>query len=108
MSYAAGFITAKNEVEGKKIAGNLLEKKLVACCNIIPKINSIYWWKGKIENTTESLLIIKTRKELTDKIIEEVRKTHSYETPGIEFLKIVKGNPDFLEWISKETKKGMV
>ncbi len=101
----AGFITTRDLEEAGKISRALLEKRLVSCCNIVPGIESLYWWKGKIEKENEALIILKTRKGKIDKIIEEVKKIHSYEVPAIDFLDIEGGNREFLEWIEKETEE---
>jgi len=99
-----GLVTTKDAKEAESIANVLLDKRLVACCNIIPNIKSMFRWKGKIENASESLLIIKTKEKLMDMVIEEIKSAHSYDVPAIEFMKISKGSNDFLEWINKETK----
>lgn len=104
MDFVAGFITARDLEEARKIAKVLLEKRLVSCCNIVPRIESLYWWKGKIEESGEALIIIKTRKGKEDEIIEEVKKIHSYDVPAIDFLDISGGNREFLKWIEKETE----
>mgnify|MGYP001610399562 CR=1 FL=1 len=102
--YLTVYITAKDAKEARKISSALLKKRLIACANIIPKIESSYWWKGKIAKEMEALLLCKTRRGLEDKIIAAVKKYHSYRVPCINFLAIEKGNPDFLKWIEKETR----
>ena len=103
--FVAGFITAKDSEEARKISRALLKKRLVSCCNIVPRIESLYWWKGKMEEESEALIILKTRKEMMEEIIKEVKKIHSYETPAIDFLDITGGSREFLEWIGKETEE---
>lgn len=100
-----GYISCKNFAEAKKIANALLQKRLIACANIINKVNSIYWWQKKIESSKESLLLIKTRKALAKKIIAEVKKIHSYKIPCIEFIEIKNSGKDFEKWVENETKK---
>lgn len=102
--FVAGFITTGDLEGARKIARVLLEKRLVACCNIVPKIESLYWWKGSIEDEKEALIILKTRKEKTEEIIKEVKKIHSYEVPAVDFVGISAGSREFLEWIGKEAK----
>jgi len=101
--YVAVFITAPNGKEAKRIAENLVDRKLAACVNIVPRIESIYRWKGKIERSGELLLIAKTRSALTRKLIAEVKNAHSYTVPEIICLPIVKGNREYLDWISEST-----
>ncbi len=104
MKYAVCYITASSEKEAGKIADMLLEKRLIACANMFP-IKSRYWWKGKIEKSGEFLLLCKTQMKKSGKIIEEVKKVHSYETPCINFISVGKGSPDFFEWVDKEISK---
>ncbi len=104
MKTFAGFITCANAKEAQKIANALLRKRLVACANILPKIESRYWWKGKMRKSSEALLIIKTRKSLMKKIIKEVKALHSYELPVIEFFDSTL-NKEAAAWIEKETAK---
>jgi len=76
-NYRMVFITAGNLTEAEKIAQKIVELKLVACCNLVPKITSIYWWKNKIEKSEEVMLILKTKKENLKSLIKEVKKIHS-------------------------------
>ena len=96
--------TFPNKKETNKIADILLKKKLVACVNIIERIESKYWWKGKIERGKETLAIIKTRKNLVMEVIKEIKKNHSYDVPEVIELPILKGNRDYLKWIDEITK----
>jgi len=101
MSFYIFFVTVPNFEEGKKIAKNLVEKKLAACVNIIQKVFSVYWWKEKIEEDNENLLIIKTTEEKSDLIIQEISKTHSYDVAECIGLKIEKGSEQYLKWIKE-------
>jgi periplasmic divalent cation tolerance protein len=98
------YVTAKDEDEAEKISHHLLNKRLIACSNIFP-IKSLYWWEGKIENESEIALIMKTQEKHKARIIEEIKDMHSYDVPCIEFLPINSGNPDYLDWIIKETSQ---
>ncbi|UCG68703.1 MAG: divalent-cation tolerance protein CutA [Thermoplasmata archaeon] len=102
MSYSMVYVTAKDEEEAKEIANHLLDKHLIACANMFP-IKSLYWWKGKIEAEDEIVLIMKTQKKNSENIISQVKAVHSYEVPCIEFFHFEEGNPEYLEWIKKET-----
>jgi periplasmic divalent cation tolerance protein len=101
----AGLITARDLEEARGIARALLEKRLVSCCNIIPKMESLYWWKNRIEEKGEALIMIKTRKQRMEEIIGVVKGMHSYDVPAVEFLDIAGGNRDFLDWIKKESRE---
>lgn len=98
------FVTVSGNKEAKKISEYLVGKKLAACVSIIPKISSIYWWKGKIEKSKELLLVVKTKKSIFQKLIREVKKLHSYTVPEIISLPITGGNKDYLKWININTK----
>jgi len=104
MQYYLIYITTKNLTEARQIAKQLVQKRLVACCNIIPKIESIYHWQGQLVNDQEALLIAKTTKSKVKKSISEIKKIHSYKIPGLIAWEIKEGNQDFLTWIKKEVK----
>ncbi len=97
------YVTAPNEDEAAGIARALVEAKLAACVNIISNIRSIYRWQGNLEDDSEVLMIIKTRKELFDSLKTEVKKLHSYEVPEIIALPISLGSEDYLKWIREST-----
>lgn len=99
------FVTVPNRAEAKKLAKLLLEKKLAACVSIVPKIESHYWWKGKLEKASELLLIIKTRKTLFPKLAAQVRKNHSYSVPEIISLPVADGSKAYLDWLKENTVK---
>ncbi|OGS21287.1 MAG: hypothetical protein A2252_08465 [Elusimicrobia bacterium RIFOXYA2_FULL_39_19] len=104
MRYLVVFITCSNTKEADKIAQTLLKLKLTACANLIPEIKSVYWWQGKIENSSETMMILKTKTSLLSKLIKEVKKLHSYSVPEIIALPITKGNPDYLKWINESVR----
>jgi periplasmic divalent cation tolerance protein len=97
--------TTSNPEEAKSIAKKLLEKKLVACVNIIEKIHSLYWWKDEIREDQEALLIIKTRIEKLGNVIRTIKEKHSYEVPEIIALPILAGSPEYLQWLDKTVVK---
>jgi len=99
------FVTASNKKEAQKIARGLLEKKLVACVNILDKLTSFFWWKGKIDKSAEALLIIKSRREKLTGIIKTVKALHSYEVPEIIALPIIGGEKDYLKWIDDSLRE---
>jgi len=100
------YITAKNLKEAKNIAEILVKKRLVACANIVPKINSVYYWKGKLCSETEALILAKTVEVKAEEIIREVKKIHSYENPAISFIPIIKGSNEYFEWIKEMVEVG--
>jgi len=82
-----------------------MENRDAACVNIVPGINSIFWWHDKLDSAQESLLIVKSKASLLSEIVRLVKEVHSYETPEIVALPIIGGNPDYLDWINKEIKQ---
>ena len=100
--YALVYITTSSKEESEKIANKLVEGKLAACINIVPYIESIYLWKGEIEEDEESLLIAKTKAKNIDKIIKKVKEIHSYETPAILAIPIIEGSKDYLDYLDSE------
>src|SRR5882757_2142013 len=96
----AVFITASNREETSRLAEMLVEKHLAACVQILPEMESVYRWQGRIERQTEVLLIAKTTKAKFDDLEREVRALHSYETPEIVAVPLVAGSTPYLEWLS--------
>lgn len=92
-------VTVPDIETGRKIARVLLENRKAACVNILPLVNSLFWWQNKIDDADESLLIIKTKSVLLAELIELVKQNHSYEVPEIIAMPIVGGNTDYLQWI---------
>ncbi len=103
MKYCSVYITTGDEDEARKIGRALVTERLAACVNILP-IKSIYRWQENIEEEGEVVMFVKTRDELTDRVIERVKELHSYEVPCIVSFPIAKGNPDYLKWIEESTK----
>lgn len=101
--FSVVFVTAPDIKESRKIASGILKSRLAACVNIVEKIESHYRWQGKIETASECLLIIKTKKSLSKKLIEKIKLLHSYSVPEIIFLPVTDGSQDYLSWIKKET-----
>ncbi len=101
------FITTGSEEEARSVAMALVERRIAACVNIVAKIESLFWWQGKLDSARESLLIIKTKASLLPEIIDLVKEVHSYEVPEVIALPIVGGNPDYLKWLNEETARGL-
>ena len=99
--YFIAYITTKNIEEAKKIGETVLKERLAACANIIPAIESVYWWKGKIERDKESLLVLKTKKSLVSKLIKRVKELHSYDVPCVDIIPVTDGNKDYFKWIEE-------
>lgn len=100
------YITAGSLDEARTIARRLVEERLAACVNIVENMHSLYWWEGKIQEDTEVILIAKTQTALVADLTRRVQTLHSYTVPCVVSLPIASGNPDFLDWIVRETKGG--
>lgn len=91
--------TAPSREEAKKIGRALVESRLAACVNIIPRIESVYRWEGKIEEAQEYLLLIKTTAEAFPALLEKTQQLHSYEVPECIALAVEEGSEAYLKWI---------
>jgi len=97
------YSTIDKVTTAKKIAQTLVLEKLVACVNIILKIQSIYRWQDNIENNEEVLFIAKTTDKKVKKTIRRIKQLHSYEVPEVIALPIVGGLTEYLQYIEDET-----
>ena len=100
-NYIVLFMTTGTGEEAHGIAELLLNQRKVACVNIVPRVDSYFWWEDKLDSAQENLLIAKTKASLLPDIVTLVKKMHSYEVPEIIALPIVGGNQDYLDWIEK-------
>ncbi len=97
------YITCKNSTQAEEIGFALVEERLAACANIYPATTSIYRWKGKVEKAEESLLLVKTRASLFEKLEKKVKAMHSYDVPCILSFAVEDGSEEFLNWMKAET-----
>eukprot|EP00212_Chloropicon_laureae_P001979 CAMPEP_0197487988 /NCGR_PEP_ID=MMETSP1311-20131121/3007_1 /TAXON_ID=464262 /ORGANISM="Genus nov. species nov., Strain RCC856" /LENGTH=114 /DNA_ID=CAMNT_0043031883 /DNA_START=218 /DNA_END=562 /DNA_ORIENTATION=+ len=102
--YVAIYVTVPSKDVGAKIAKSLLEDKLCACVNIIPGVESYYWWEDKIESDSELLMMIKSRADLLASVTERVKQVHEYDVPEVIGVPIIGGNAKYLDWIRENTK----
>lgn len=93
--------TAGSEDEARKIAHHLIEQQLAACVNIVPRIESVYRWQGKVESNREYLLLIKTSSERFPAVSDAIRDLHSYELPECVALTIEAGSSSYLQWMDE-------
>ena len=96
-------VTAPNIKLARRLAKGALEQKLAACANIIPAIESHYWWKEKLENEKEVLILFKTIKENITELEQTIYNLHTYDTPEFVAVPIAYGNQKYLNWISDNT-----
>ena len=94
--------TCGSEEEAREIARGLVEKRLAACVNVTPGIRSIYHWQGAIEEDSEYLLAIKSRRDLFEQLRAQLEKAHSYDVPEVIALPVVDGSAAYLNWMDRE------
>ena len=97
------FMTAANGEEATRLADMLVGAHLAACVQILPEMESVYRWDGKVERQAEVLLIAKTIRGKFDELEREVRALHSYDTPEIVAIPILTGSAPYLEWLNQAT-----
>jgi len=93
--------TTGSEDEARKIARHLVENRLAACVNVIPRVESIYRWQGKVEFAAEWLLLIKTTVDRFPAVRDALGELHSYEVPECVVLPIEDGSETYLQWLGE-------
>jgi periplasmic divalent cation tolerance protein len=96
-------VTTANRKEAVRIGEGMVNVKLAACANIIPRIESIYRWKGKVVKTQEVLLILKSTKPRYRALEKAIKTMHTYETPEIIALPVKEGLDQYIGWVCSET-----
>ena len=93
------FVTAPNLEAGRSLVSAALDARLVACANLVPRIESHYWWQGKLESTAEVLIIFKTTKAKVKALEKFIVARHPYDTPEFIVVPIAAGNRRYLDWM---------
>ena len=101
--FAIVMVTAPDLKTARTLAGAALKAKLIACANLVPKIESHYWWQGKIESGTEVLLVLKTQKSKLAALEKLIVAKHPYDTPEFLVLPLSAGNDKYLGWITQNS-----
>jgi periplasmic divalent cation tolerance protein len=97
-------VTAPNLKAARQLARQALEGHLAACANLIPRIESHYWWQGKLEKSGEALILFKTRAGQLEKLERLVLEKHPYDTPEFVVVNLTGGAERYLDWLTRETK----
>ncbi|MGD0259969.1 MAG: divalent-cation tolerance protein CutA [Verrucomicrobiota bacterium] len=103
--YAVVLVTAPDVKTARKLARTALEARLIACANLIPKIESHYWWQGKIESGAEVLLVMKTTTARLAALEKVIMARHPYDTPEFLVLPISRGNKPYLDWVGQSVER---
>ena len=93
------FSTTGSKEEARKIAYALVERKLAACVNMVPQVESVYRWQGKVESAEEWLLIIKTTSQRFEAVRDTIKELHSYELPECVAIAVESGSEEYLRWV---------
>lgn len=101
--YVLVLTTLPADADAAEFARTLIEKRLAACVNLMPMMESVYRWEGNIERETERQVVIKTSRERVSALWERVRDVHPYDVPEFVVLPIVDGNDAYLKWIGEST-----
>jgi periplasmic divalent cation tolerance protein len=96
--------TTDSRAEAERLGRTMVTRRLAACAQIVGPVTSTYWWKGSMETTEEWIAVMKTTHEQSAQLIAAIKAEHSYETPDIVAISIVDGLPDYLNWITEETR----
>jgi|SRR5579872_7602229 len=96
------FTTCESGEEAARLARELVDLRLAACVNILPGVRSVYRWKGTVEESAETLLVIKSSRALFDRLRAAIEKLHSYDVPEVIALPIVEGARNYMEWLGVE------
>jgi periplasmic divalent cation tolerance protein len=102
--YAVVLVTAPDLKTGRKLARAALEARLIACANLIPRIESHYWWQGRIEAGAEVLLVLKTTAARLAALEKLIVAKHPYSTPEFVVLPISRGNRRYLDWVEQSVE----
>ncbi|MGE0491210.1 MAG: divalent-cation tolerance protein CutA [Vulcanimicrobiota bacterium] len=102
--YRVCLITFPELEKAREFARALVERRLVACVNIVPRIESFYWWKGEIQQDGEVLLVLKTVVDRLEEFVATAQELHPYEVPEVLCLEVERGNQSYLDWLTDSTR----
>ena len=103
--YLVIYCTCPDQVVAERIATTLVNERLAACVNIVPRITSIYRWQGDVHRDPELLLVIKSRSDVYPALEARIRALHTYDVPEIIALPIQQGSGDYLAWLDASLEK---
>ena len=96
-------VTAPNQELAARISDQAVRSRQAACATIVPMVNSIYWWEGRLVSDQEVMILLKTTADNYEGLQETIQKIHSYKVPEIIAIPVAKGLPQYLEWVQTAT-----
>jgi len=106
VEYVQLLTTVGKREDAERIARRLVEERLAACVQIVGPITSVYRWRGRVEVSEEWLCLAKTERGLYEEAERAIRELHPYELPEIIALPVAAGSKEYLEWVSREVRRG--
>ncbi len=103
--YIEVITTTEKKEDAERMAKALVEKRLAGCVQTVGPMTSTYWWKENMEKAEEWLCLIKSKKDLYEKLEKTIKEIHPYKTPEIIALPIITGSKDYMKWLNNELKK---
>jgi periplasmic divalent cation tolerance protein len=94
-------VTAPDMKTARLLAKEILKARLAACANILPKIESHFWWQDKLNQCSEALILFKTTRQALNALEEKALSLHPYDTPEIVAVKLDSGTPRYLDWVQQ-------
>ncbi|MEC8066587.1 MAG: divalent-cation tolerance protein CutA [Pseudomonadota bacterium] len=101
-SYSIVYTTLSTEEEAHSLASYLVENKLAACVNVHAKATSFFMWEGKLQKEGEVVLIAKTRTDMVEKVMVEMKHKHPYDLPALYSFAIHKGDQNYMNWVDQQ------
>ncbi len=103
-SFAVVLVTIPNLRLARRLAHSVLRARLAACVNLVPRIESHYWWQGKLETGAEVLMILKTTRQRLAALEQHILERHPYDTPEFLALPLLAGAKRYLDWIAASSR----
>ncbi len=97
-------LTTTSPADAPQLARALLEERVIACCNVLPSVSSMYWWKGEIATDTEALLVLKTAAEQVDAAVRRIAELHPYEVPEIVVIPVESAFEPYVNWVRESCR----
>lgn len=102
--FSVVLVTAPDLEAARRLSRAALERHLVACANLIPQLESHYWWQGKLESSAEVLILFKTRQHHLEELEKLIEQEHPYDTPEFISIALNSGSERYLKWITESTR----